>query len=38
MDMRSVVVDGRLTWDRWQSQAACHLTQAGVTVTPACVR
>ena len=31
--MGSVVVDERLTWARWQSQAVKHLTRRGHTVT-----
>lgn len=33
IDMGSVVVDERLTWARWQSQAVKHLTRRGHTVT-----
>jgi len=33
IDMGSVVVDERLTWARWQSQAVRHLKQQGVAVS-----
>jgi HAD superfamily hydrolase (TIGR01549 family) len=32
IDMGSVVVDERLTWERWLSQAVRHLKQSGVPV------
>lgn len=38
IDMGSVVVDERLTWDRWMSRAARHLKQSGVPVERAQLR
>jgi len=33
IDMGSVVVDERLTWARWQSQAIKHLKRRGIVVS-----
>jgi len=38
IDMGSVVVDERLTWERWQGQAVRHLKQSGVPVGRAQLR